>query len=155
MLISKKEIESSHLIDYMLDKTYQLDNCGVYFTLNKIKTFESGGRVDFDTLSQRHPCLKEVPFNDDFTIDLQAGTYYIEFNERIALTPQIAGVFHSRKALIKAGAFIQTYMVNPSYTGFVSGILEVRNPHGIKITKHARLGKWVFLEVRNEISDTE
>jgi deoxycytidine triphosphate deaminase len=147
MILSRRKIISQNLVQYILDRNYQISKYGVFFTLNRVFAYTSSGIIDFDNTFQELPYLKEIDFDEDFTLHLKQGVYCIEFNERVALPPNLVGMLQARKALLRAGASVEGHILPPGYSGQVSCLLNVHNPMGLKVTKHARLGQWIFMEM--------
>jgi dUTP pyrophosphatase len=150
MVIPGQTVFNKQYVSYILDTHFQVRKSGIYFTLSKIYTFESGGVIDFDTASQKISTRKEMQFNPNFSITLPKGAYYVEFNERVSTPSNVVGIFQPRRDLLKAGSTISAFMINPHYTGNVGAVLNVYNENGITLIKHARLGQWVFFEIEDD-----
>lgn len=150
MITPGQIIFNKQFVSYILDTDFQIRKSGVYFTLAKIYTFEGQSVIDFDKSSQKLSPKKELHFNSNFAINLEKGAYYIEFNERVSTPSNLLGIFSPRKDLLKAGVCVSAFMVNPNFSGNVGAILNVLNPHGVVLHKHARLGQWIFFQIADD-----
>lgn len=152
MVIQGINIKTRNIISYLLDSIYQVKNWGIYVTADKIYTFNGAGTTGFDTTFDKLPGLKHVEFDENFTVILKPGVYYVEFNERASLPKDLIGVFQNRGSMLRMGAHLDCSLLTSTSPEEMGGILYVSNPNGIKVIKHARLGFWMFLSISSKVT---
>lgn len=134
------------LLEHLIDKSIQLQPAGVDLTLRDIFEFRSAGTVDF---SNRHRVLSEcrrIGFKGEFA-KLAAGAYKIVYNEIVRIPPDCIALGFPRSSLLRCGAFLHCAVWDPGYHGRSESLLIVSNPHGIRLSKNARLAQLVFIKL--------
>lgn len=149
MIISKREIIKNKIISYLLDSNEQISSCGVFLTVNRVFEFKEKGTIGFDSTFEVLPPMRELPFNSDFNLDLDKGTYFVLFNEKIKLTDKLAAILTSTESLLRTGASISSITFSPSYSGYLYCVLNTSTDFGIKLVKHAKIAYCTFQEVKD------
>lgn len=146
MVATGRDVFYKQYVTYILDPEFQVKDSGIYFTLAKVYDFGKEGYIDFDSSLKHYSPNKLKPFDANYSITLEPGSYYIEFNEKVSIPDNMVGFFFTRKALLYVGGTIEVFPIGPAYTGKVGGLLTVTNSHGITFVKHARVGLCVFVK---------
>lgn len=140
----------------------QVQPCGVDLTLKSISRWSSYGVIDFDN-SRRFKCPTEkISFSiyqpdqhltspgdelrqsQNDSVFLTKGSYLVEFNETVDVPLDLMGQLYVRSSLFRAGALVSAGLMDSGYHGAVGGMLQVVNPHGLRLYRDARLAQIVF-----------
>lgn len=150
MVIQGIDLKSKNTITYILDSLTQIRDWGVYVTIDKIYTYESRGTVDFDNTFEKVSNLNQLEFDTNtLSIHLGQGSYFVEFNEKSFIDRNTIGIFQPRSALLRSGVQVIGSPLVKGKNITITGLMHVLNPKGITLLKHARIGKYIFLEVEN------
>jgi dUTP pyrophosphatase len=131
----------------------QAQPCGIDLTLKRMLVWKSSGVVDFDNSSRRSAETAALPFQTGGTVerasdlgfvDLPIGSYLVEFNETVDMPLDVMGQIYVRSSLFRSGALLNAGVMDCGYKGTVGALLQVVNPHGIRLWKDARLAQLVF-----------
>lgn len=139
----------------------QCQPCGIDLTLKCILTFTSPGSIDFSNTHRRTSSTEELPFrpcaeNSTLStsspspdlelgfVDLPYGVYLAEFNETVDVPLDLMGQIFVRSSLVRSGALVHAGVMDSGYHGAVGALLQVMNPHGLRLFKDARIAQLVF-----------
>jgi dUTP pyrophosphatase len=171
MILPGKAALSRAIIHHTINLTTQIQPCGVDLTLKRVLSWTSAGSIDFDNTRRKLAETQVLPFQapiEDSTehdspksqmpdqakepntggfIDLPAGAYLVEFNETIAMPLDVMGEVFVRSSLFRSGALLSGGVMDSGYTGAIGALLQVVNPHGLRVWKDARLGQMVMHEM--------
>ena len=75
---------------------------------------------------------------------LEPGAYLVEFNETIDMSLSLMGQIFVRSSLFRSGALLSAGVVDSGYQGALGAVLRVTNPHGLPLSRDARLPRMVF-----------
>jgi dUTP pyrophosphatase len=78
------------------------------------------------------------------SIYLPLGSYLVEFNETVDVPLDLMGQIFVRSSLFRSGALVHAGVIDSGYRGAVGALLQVANPHGLRLWKDARLAQIVF-----------
>lgn len=82
--------------------------------------------------------------SDQDFIHLEAGAYLVEFNELVDMPLDVMGQIMVRSSLFRSGALVTAGVMDSGYKGAVGAMLQVVNPHGLKLLRNAKLAQMVF-----------
>jgi dUTP pyrophosphatase len=143
----------------------QCQPCGIDLTLKRILNFTSPGSIDFSNTHRRTSSTEELPFRpcaENYTsstscpspdpesesefgfVDLPFGVFLVEFNETVDVPLDLMGQIFVRSSLVRSGALIHAGVMDSGYHGAVGALLQVMNPHGLRLFKDARIAQLVF-----------
>lgn len=152
MIISGNTVIYKNIVKNILNKELQTQPCGIDFTLKKIYKWKSSGIIDYDNKLRKIADKEEILFNDDI-VDIQVGTYLVEFNETVEIPFDIMGQLFIRSTLFRSGAILSAGVMDSGYNGSVGCLLQVVNPYGIKIYKNAKIGQFVFHQMNEKVKN--
>ncbi|MCJ1255486.1 hypothetical protein MMC24_003302 [Lignoscripta atroalba] len=101
---------------------------------------------DAQTHTHTHP-----QHNDSAVVSLAQGSYLVEFNELVDVPLDLMGQIFVRSSLFRAGALISAGLMDSGYKGAVGGMLQVTNPHGLRLYRNAKLAQIVFHRMTEEV----
>jgi dUTP pyrophosphatase len=147
----------------------QAQPCGVDLTLKSVSRWSSYGVIDFDN-SRRFKCPAEkISFimsqsdqdaqsagdelrqSQNDSVFLTTGSYLVEFNETVDVPLDLMGQLYVRSSLFRAGALVSAGLMDSGYHGAVGGMLQVVNPHGLRLYRDARLAQIVFHQMSEPV----
>ncbi|KAE9983432.1 hypothetical protein EG327_005475, partial [Venturia inaequalis] len=155
MILPGKKVILQKIIQNVRSTKLQVQPCGIDLTLKRILTWKSAGQVDFDNSRRSNAATEVLPFQADTSgsgedpsvsnfVDLTQGSYLVEFNETVDVPLDVMGQIFVRSSLFRSGALVQAGVMDSGYKGAVGCMLQVVNPHGLKLWKDARLAQMVF-----------
>jgi dUTP pyrophosphatase len=137
-------------------------------------TWTSPGTIDFDNSQRKTASTVEMSFQNprdsksssgtatepsvetngsqpsDF-INLSPGSYLIEFNEHVAMPLDLMAQIFVRSSLFRSGALIHAGVMDSGYEGAVGAMLQVVNPHGLRLIRDAKLAQIVFHQMSERV----
>lgn len=148
--------------DIPLYPEYQIQTNGVDLSVEKIEEIddsekENYGIIDMENTKRKIPKTINLPFtcNSGGYLDkywmLEPGTYIIQTAEYVKIPLQKMALCLPRSTLLRSGATIYTAVGDQGYHGKYRFMLQVFNPHGIKIYNRARVAQIVFLDAEESI----
>ncbi|KAH7392270.1 dUTP diphosphatase [Phaeosphaeria sp. MPI-PUGE-AT-0046c] len=98
-------------------------------------------------------CDPKLPnsVGDTEYLDLSTGYYLVEFNESVNMPLDLMGQILVRSSLFRSGALIQAGVMDSGYEGAVGAMLQVLNPHGLRLTKNAKLAQMIFHQMSEPV----
>ncbi|KAL8938154.1 MAG: hypothetical protein Q9211_003338 [Gyalolechia sp. 1 TL-2023] len=159
----------------------QAQPCGVDLTLKCVKAWTSPGSVDFDNSLRVNASTVEIPFinqrkqlqdlsaqfhrtlsknpamlekhrhAEQESVMLKPGAYLVEFNETVDTPLSLMGQIFVRSSLFRSGALLSAGLMDSGYKGAVGAMLQVMNPHGLLLFRHARLAQMVFHQMSEPV----
>lgn len=146
-----RELIKKGLIKDYIELDRQLQSAGFDLTLRDVYTYRQEGRVDFDNSERRIAKTKKLkPDNDDWYF-LAPGAYKILINESVSIPKDVVVLARTRSSLLRNGAFIESGVGDPGYSGNYQCLLVVRNPHGIHLKKYSRIVQLVFFSTEETV----
>ncbi|KIM81023.1 hypothetical protein PILCRDRAFT_97738 [Piloderma croceum F 1598] len=126
---------------------------------------KSAGVVDFDNAHRKTSATAEIPFQklhianghsssqnqSEDSIHLAPGAYLVEFNETVDTPLDAMGQLFVRSSLFRSGALVSAGVMDAGYKGAIGGMLQVVNPFGLTVYKNAKLGQFVFHELKDKV----
>lgn len=181
MIIPGRVALSRKVITQLLSAEHQTQQCGIDLTLKRIMTWKSPGTIDFDNKRRRTAQTVEIPFQRDLKsssgaasppdlinkatqqtsetdsncpieyIDVSCGSYLVEFNELVDMPLDLMGQILVRSSLFRSGALIHAGVMDSGYEGAIGAMLQVVNPHGLRLIKDAKLAQMVFHQMSEPV----
>jgi dUTP pyrophosphatase len=153
MILPGQKLILQKIIQNVRSTKLQAQPCGVDLTLKRILIWKSSGEVDFDNSRRNNAQTEALPFQSDSSaekssesgfIDLTQGSYLVEFNETVNVPVDVMGQIFVRSSLFRSGAIVNAGVMDSGYIGAVGCMLQIVNPHGLRLWKDARLAQMVF-----------
>ncbi|KAI0907563.1 dUTPase-like protein [Ustulina deusta] len=152
MILSGLQIITRQLVRNLRRASQQQQSCGVDLTLSQVSQWTSAATIDFDNTNRRGAKTLSLPFDEtSHTITLQPGAYLVDFNETVQIPRNCIGSLFPRSSLWRSGVGIVAGVVDAGYEGAMGALMEVKNPHGIVLYKHAKIAQIVFEEMGEEV----
>ncbi len=79
--------------------------------------------------------------------ELKPGAYRIRFEDIVEIPLDAVGLCFPRSSLLRMGATINCAVWDPGYRGRGQALLNVFNPHGIRIEVGARIAQIIFIKL--------
>ncbi len=132
----------------------QVEDFGVYLTINKVFRFTGKGEIDFGGSEYKESEIEEIkpvkraPGDEYGWWELSEGEYLIEFNEKLQdiLPEKVVVILQPARRLTRNGAFHPTRMIEKSEV--IRATLFI-GKNGISMKENARISKLVFLREDN------
>jgi dUTP pyrophosphatase len=153
MILPGRKLILQKIIQNVRSQKLQIQPCGVDLTLKRILIWKSLGEVDFDNSRRKNAETEALAFQSDTTVgklteesfvDLPQGSYLVEFNETVDVPLDVMGQIFVRSSLFRSGAIVNAGVMDSGYTGAVGCMLQVVNPHGLRLWRNARLAQMAF-----------
>ncbi|KAF2014011.1 putative dUTPase [Aaosphaeria arxii CBS 175.79] len=180
MIIPGRIAVARKVVTNLISIKHQTQPCGVDLTLKRVLQWSSNGTVDFDNALRKTATTNEIPFrsgltnlsskttsdnsatratngtnNDDNSmahhLTLAHGSYLVEFNELVDMPLDLMGQIFVRSSLFRSGALISAGVMDSGYKGPVGAMLQVVNPHGLRLMRNAKLAQIVFHEMSESV----
>ncbi len=149
MILPKQHLEKSKVLDVLHSSQFQ--PAGVDITLKEAYAFKSAGVIDFDNKERKISEVEPLAFESD-SVTLKPGAYKVIFNEYVRIPQDVAGLCMPRSSLLRCGVTLECAVWDPGYEGRSEALLIVKNEHGIKFKRNAKIGQMVFIRL-SEASD--
>lgn len=114
MIIPGRTAIARQIVTQLRDRALQSQPCGVDLTLKRVLRFSAGGgTVDFSNQHRKLAKTEVVPFvGDPGRVDLDVGSYLVEFNEEVDMPLDIMGQIFVRSSIWRSGASLNTGVVS-------------------------------------------
>ena len=151
MILSGVEVVTRQLVRNLRNATQQ-QPCGVDLTLRQVANWTSAATIDFDNTKRQAAETSSLPFDSiSDTITLQPGAYLVDFNETVQIPLNCMASLFPRSSLWRSGVGISAGVVDAGYEGAMGALMEVKNPHGVVLHKHAKLAQIVFEDMSEAV----
>ncbi len=144
MILPKQHLENAKVIEVLHESQYQ--PAGIDISLKEVYGFKTAGVIDFDNKERKISEVEPLPFDNDF-VTLKPGAYKVIFNEYVRVPKDVAGMCLPRSSLLRCGVTLECAVWDPGYEGRSEALLLVKNEHGIKFKKDAKIGQMVFIRL--------
>jgi len=125
---------------------------GVDLSLEAIWRFAGRGSLGRLNADRELPARKELAFEADDWLELGPGSYGMRYAEWVQLPSDCGGLCFPRSSLLRMGLHVPTAVWDAGYAGRGEGLLQVTNPHGVRLQRGARIVQLVVLRL-NEAAD--
>ena len=145
-----------------IDLKTQIQPAGIDLTVKHISRYTTHGVLAFSNEERELPRMYTIPwgmYNDsrtlynDYQIWLEKGVYMVEADPIIEIPMDAIAFAQPRSSLTRMGCGVHSGIWDPGYKGDSTFVLNIYNPHGIIISKNARIAQLVY--VRMESPATE
>ncbi|KAF1844819.1 putative dUTPase [Cucurbitaria berberidis CBS 394.84] len=175
MIIPGRVALQRQVITHLRSAEHQTQPCGIDLTLKRVMKWSSSGTIDFDNSQRKTAQTIEIPFkprsNSGNTslhdvpqqthdpnvslskeyLDISCGSYLVEFNELVDMPLDLMGQILVRSSLFRSGALINAGVMDSGYKGAVGAMLQVVNPHGLRLLRDAKLAQMVFHQMSEPV----
>ena len=134
----------------LIDENLQVQQAGIDVTVAEVHEFTSAGTIDLDNTRRVKAETRKLEWGEDGMLHLKPGPYRIVLNEHFRIPADVAGIMRPRSTLSRNGAALATAVWDPGYEGRSEVLLVVFNPHGLNITKDARIGQILFFRMEEK-----
>src|SRR3989338_5979644 len=146
MLLSSDEIKDyvsrGFLVQNLVDKETQVQQCGVDLSVGKIFSLKGKGVLDFTNEKRKLPEYEEItPSNGAWS--LKPGIYHASMNETIKLPNNIAGLLLPRSSALSCGLEVHTAVWDLGYEG--RSFIHVSLAREIELHRNSRIAQMIFL----------
>ncbi len=143
MILSKQKLKSAGVMEV---GDGQMQPAGIDITLKEARVFSSEGKIDFDNAERRISDTEVIGFKDD-EVFLGQGAYKVIFNEYVKIPLDAAAICLPRSTLLRCGATLECAVWDPGYEGRSEALLVVKNEHGLRLKRSAKIGQMVFIRL--------
>lgn len=84
-------------------------------------------------------------------MNLSVGSYLVEFNKTVDIPLDVMGRICVGSSLFRSGAMIQAGVMDSGYKGAFGAMLQVVNPHGLRLVKDIKLAQIVFCQMSKSV----
>lgn len=85
------------------------------------------------------------------SVMLKPGAYLVECNETVDTPLSLMGQIFVRSSLFRSGALLSAGVMDSGYKGAVGAMLQVVNPHGLRLFRDARLAQIAFHQMSEPV----
>ncbi|KAI1164552.1 dUTPase-like protein [Nemania serpens] len=163
MLVSGASIIKQGIVRNFRSIPQQLQPCGVDVSLRRVLRWTSPATVDFDNTRREAARTAEMPFSangngigaaaetEGAVVKLPQGAYLVEFNETVHIPLDCMGQLFVRSSLWRSGVVLSAGVVDAGYEGSLGALLDVRNPAGVVLYRHAKLAQVVVHRLEERV----
>jgi dUTP pyrophosphatase len=120
---------------------------GVDLSLEAVWRFNEAGALGRANVDRRLPGRETLAFGEDGWVALDPGAYAIRYAEWVALPTDCGGLCFPRSSLLRMGVHVPTAVWDAGYRGRGEGLLQVLNPHGVRLERGARIVQLVVFRL--------
>ena len=158
MILHDKEIKKLQgnnpaLIENFIHWDTQIQPNGFDLTVGEVHKFKAAGQLDFSNKERKLPETEKIEFKDMWAT-LDPGVYKIKTNETINLPNDVIAFCQTRTSLLRMGVLSATGFWDAGYKGRGEFIIQVVNPHGMKIKQNSRVVQIAFVKLPEKPTET-
>jgi dUTP pyrophosphatase len=120
---------------------------GVDLSLDAVWRLLDAGAIGRSNTDRHLPSRESVEFGPEDWVDLPQGSYGIRYGEWVALPKDCGGLCFPRSSLLRMGLHVPTAVWDAGYEGRGEGLLQVTNPHGVRLQRGARIAQLVVFQL--------
>jgi dUTP pyrophosphatase len=120
---------------------------GVDLSLDAVWRIAGRGSLGRSNADRELPAREPLAFEADGWLELATGTYGIRYAEWVELPADCGGMCFPRSSLLRMGVHVPTAVWDAGYAGRGEGLLEVSNPHGVRLERGARIVQLVMFRL--------
>jgi dUTP pyrophosphatase len=120
---------------------------GVDLSLDAVWRMAGRGSLGRASADRELPAREPLAFEANGWLELAMGTYGIRYAEWVALPADCGGLCFPRSSLLRMGVHVPTAVWDAGYAGRGEGLLEVSNPHGVRLQRGARIVQLVLFHL--------
>jgi dUTP pyrophosphatase len=125
---------------------------GVDLSLEAVWRWIEAGALGRSADERHLPGREPLEFDADGWRELGPGTYGIRYGEWVALPRDCGGLCFPRSSLLRMGLHVPTAVWDAGYAGRGEGLLQVNNPHGVRLRRGARVAQLVVFRLTRPAS---
>src|ERR1700759_3347832 len=129
MILPGRVVARQNIIRNIRHADTQIQPCGIDLTLKRVLIWKTSGIVDFDNSRRQNAETDALPFHletaetdaviDSGYIDLDSGSYLVEFNEIVDVPLDKMGQLFVRSSLFRSGALLNAGVMDSGYHGAI------------------------------------
>ncbi|MCK5013796.1 MAG: deoxyuridine 5'-triphosphate nucleotidohydrolase [Candidatus Omnitrophica bacterium] len=131
----------------------QIQPAGIDLTVKHIREYRSGGVLDFTNEQRVLPKTDRLFWGGKDTtspyINLAPGGYLVELDPIVSIPNDMIAFAQPRSSLTRMGCGIHSGIWDPGYKGNSTVVLNVYNPHGVRIYKNARIAQLIYARMES------
>jgi dUTP pyrophosphatase len=120
---------------------------GVDLSLEAVWRIAGRGSLGRSNADRELPAREALAFKADGWLELGMGAYGIRYAEWVELPADCGGLCFPRSSLLRMGVHVPTAVWDAGYAGRGEGLLEVSNPHGVRLQRGARIVQLVLFRL--------
>jgi len=128
-------------------QTGALQPNGVDLSLEAVWRLGGRGSLGRANADRELPPREPLVFDAEDWLELTPGAYGIRYAEWVELPNDCAGLCFPRSSLLRMGLHVPTAVWDAGYAGRGEGLLQVSNPHGVRLQRGARIVQLVVFRL--------
>lgn len=145
-----------------VDLNTQIQPAGIDLTVKQIGEYLGPGVLDFSNEERIIPKIRWRPWGmydrsdtiyNDYQMRLPSGVYIVEANPVVEIPMDMIAFAQPRSSLTRMGCGIHSGIWDPGYKGDSVFVLNVYNPHGMIISKDARIAQLVYARMESPATE--
>jgi dUTP pyrophosphatase len=120
---------------------------GVDLSLEAVWLLDGRGSLGRSNAQRELPPRALLAFDADDWLVLPPGAYGIRYAEWVELPRDCAGLCFPRSSLLRMGVHVPTAVWDAGYAGRGEGLLQVSNPHGVRLQRGAGIVQLVVFRL--------
>jgi dUTP pyrophosphatase len=142
-VLSGDEIRRLDIVRLAEHRAFQPN--GVDLSLEAVWRFSEPGSLG--AADRQLPARVVLDFDADGWLELEHGTYGVRYAEEVRVPADCGGLVFPRSSLLRMGLHVPTAVWDAGYAGRGEGLLEVTNPHGVRLQRGARIVQLVLFRL--------
>ena len=135
------------LVECMVDPKLQVQENGVELTVREVHQWTGRGAISLRNEERELATCTPLQFDKTGWLSLSTGSYKVVYNEIVNIPKHLIAVGRPRSSLLRSGATIASAVWDAGYSGRGESLLLVRNPHGLRLERHARVLQLLFFRL--------
>ncbi|KAF2804912.1 deoxyuridine 5'-triphosphate nucleotidohydrolase [Mytilinidion resinicola] len=148
MIIPGRVALARKVLTNLTSAEHQAQPCGIDLTLKCIMNTTAGTSLSLNGSTQTPDATIEFPHEH---VNITCGSYLVEFNELVDMPLDLMSQVLVRSSLFRSGVLINAGVMDSGYRGAVGAMLQVVNPHGLRLLRDAKLAQIVFHQMREPV----
>src|SRR5262249_6071401 len=121
---------------------------GVDLSLDGVWRLLEAGALGRANAERHLPAREALDFTEDGEwLTLAPGSYGIRYGEWVELPTDCGALCFPRSSLLRMGLHVPTAVWDAGYSGRGEGLLQVTNPHGVRLQRGARIAQLVVFRL--------
>jgi dUTP pyrophosphatase len=120
---------------------------GVDLSLDAVWRLAAAGALGRSNADRVLPPREALQVGPDDWLYLPHGSYGIRYAEWVSLPRDCGALCFPRSSLLRMGLHVPTAVWDAGYAGRGEGLLQVTNPHGVRLQQGARIAQLVVFRL--------
>lgn len=120
---------------------------GVDLSVDAVWQFLETGSLGRSNADRRLPERNALEFGADDWLELAPGSYGIRYGEWVEVPADCGGLVFPRSSLLRMGLHVPTAVWDAGYAGRGEGLLQVTNPHGVRLQRGTRIVQLILFRL--------